>query len=120
MAIAFIVFAILFIVNIVNYNNFFVEAKKAGIEGVGGYFNSSEFSEMARKVGEAAGASDPVLYGSTILAATYTNYNGVYWYNTLNPNDVQINWIFMILMIVFGFYSIASIVASLILRKKLK
>lgn len=116
--VAFITFAILFIVNVVNYNNFFVEAKQAGIEGVGGYFNASEYNQMALKIGEKAGAADPILYGTTILNANYTNYGGVFWYNSLNPNGEHIEWAFMILMIAFAVLSASTIIAFLMIKKR--
>lgn len=59
------------------------EAQK-GLE-IGGVryqqFGADQFTELARKVGEAAGAADPVLYGKSVLESKFTLHGGTYTYN---------------------------------------
>ena len=121
LVIAFIVFVALFISSIVHYHTFYAKAKEVGLAGAGGYFKASDYNAIATQIGTEAGASDPALYGAALINANYTQYGDLYWFYTLNPNDApHINWIFMVLMIAFGLCAIVSIIASLMLRKKVK
>ena len=52
-----------------------------GFDGVGQYFAKEEFDKMAKLIGERAGATDALLYGSQKLNGSYTLRGGNYYFN---------------------------------------
>ena len=117
--IAFLTFLVLFIVNITNYMGFYETAKETGLGGVGGYFLASEYNQVALKLGEEAGAADPVLYGATLINTNYTKYGDKFWFNVLGEPPV-INWVFLILFISFGVISVCLFMISIFTRRSSK
>jgi len=59
-----------------------------GLAGVGQSFAAADYNAVATQIGEAAGASDPALYGATILNGNYVKY-GTNFYFT---GSAIINW----------------------------
>ena len=59
-----------------------------GLEGVGQKFSASEFTALAKTVGEKAGAADPVTYGTNVLNSNYTKYGAKWVFN----GAATINW----------------------------
>ena len=59
-----------------------------GLAGVGQSFAAADYNAIATSVGEAAGASDPALYGATIISSNYTKYGSNFYFN----GCAIINW----------------------------
>lgn len=59
-----------------------------GLAGVGQYFAAAEYNEIANKIGDAAGATDPAVYGATVINANYTKYGTNFYFN----GSAIINW----------------------------
>lgn len=59
-----------------------------GLDGVGQSFAKSDYNAIAKLIGEAAGADDPLLYGSNIINSNYTAYGAKFYYN----GSAIINW----------------------------
>ena len=59
-----------------------------GLAGVGQSFAASEYNDIATSIGDAAGASDPALYGATLINANYTKYGTRFYFN----GSAIINW----------------------------
>ena len=45
-----------------------------GIAGVGQSFAAADYNTVAKSIGDAAGATDPLVYGATVLNGNYTKY----------------------------------------------
>lgn len=52
-----------------------------GIEGVGQTFAKGDYDAMAKLIGDRAGASDPLVYGASVLNANYTAHGSTYCFN---------------------------------------
>ena len=59
-----------------------------GLAGVGQSFAASDYNKIATEIGTAAGASDPALYGATLINANYTKYGTSFYFN----GSAIINW----------------------------
>ena len=59
-----------------------------GLAGVGQQFSAVDFTAKATEIGTAAGASDPVTYGTNMLNANYTKYGAKWVFN----GAATINW----------------------------
>ena len=59
-----------------------------GLAGVGQSFAAADYNTIAKTIGEGAGASDPALYGATIINANYTKYGTNFYFN----GSAIINW----------------------------
>ena len=59
-----------------------------GLAGVGQSFDASQYNAVATKIGEGAKASDPALYGATVINANYTKYGTKFYFN----GSAIINW----------------------------
>ena len=59
-----------------------------GLAGVGQSFAAADYNAVATQIGEAAGASDPALYGATILNGNYVKYGTNFYFK----GSAIINW----------------------------
>lgn len=59
-----------------------------GLSGVGQSFAAADYNAIATQIGNAAGASDPALYGATLIGANYTKYGTRFYFN----GSAIINW----------------------------
>ena len=59
-----------------------------GLAGVGQSFAAADYNAVATKIGENAGASDPALYGATILNGNYVKYGTNFYFK----GSAIINW----------------------------
>ena len=59
-----------------------------GLAGVGQSFAAADYAEVAKQIGTAAGASDPSLYGATVISGNYTKYGTNFYFN----GSAIINW----------------------------
>ncbi|MBR0294971.1 MAG: MscL family protein [Bacilli bacterium] len=59
-----------------------------GLSGVGQSFAAADYNTIATQIGTAAGASDPALYGATIINANYTKYGTNFYFN----GSAIVNW----------------------------
>ena len=59
-----------------------------GLAGVGQSFDASKYNDVAKSIGDAAGASDPSLYGATVINGNYTKYGTKFYFN----GSAIINW----------------------------
>ena len=59
-----------------------------GLAGVGQSFEAAAYNDVAKSIGEAANASDPALYGATLINANYTKYGTKFYFN----GSAIINW----------------------------
>ena len=65
----------------------FTEGQK-GVAGVGQSFAAADYNEVAKAIGEKAGATDPLVYGATVLNGNYTKYGTNFYFN----GSAIINW----------------------------
>ena len=59
-----------------------------GIAGVGQSFAAANYNDVAKAIGEKAGATDPLVYGATVLNGNYTKYGTNFYFN----GSAIINW----------------------------
>ena len=59
-----------------------------GLSGVGQKFAAADYNTIATQIGTAAGASDPALYGATLINGNYTKYGTNFYFN----GSAIINW----------------------------
>ena len=59
-----------------------------GLAGVGQSFAAADYNAVATEIGTAAGASDPALYGATILNGNYVKYGTNFYFK----GSAIINW----------------------------
>ena len=59
-----------------------------GLSGVGQSFAAADYNAIATQIGNAAGASDPALYGATLIGANYTKYGTRFYFN----GSAILNW----------------------------
>ena len=59
-----------------------------GVAGVGQSFAAADYNDVARAIGEKAGATDPLVYGATVLNGNYTKYGTNFYFN----GSAIINW----------------------------
>lgn len=59
-----------------------------GLDGVGQSFAASEFDNVAKTIGEKAGAGDPLVYGGNILTNNYVKYGTNFYFK----GSAIINW----------------------------
>ena len=59
-----------------------------GLAGVGQKFAAAEFDNVAKTIGENAGAGDPLVYGGNILSANYVKYGTTFYFK----GCAIINW----------------------------
>ena len=59
-----------------------------GLSGVGQSFAAADYNTVATQIGTAAGASDPALYGATVINGNYTKYGTNFYFN----GSAIINW----------------------------
>lgn len=59
-----------------------------GLSGVGQSFAAADYNTVATEIGTAAGASDPALYGATVINGNYTKYGTNFYFN----GSAIINW----------------------------
>lgn len=65
-----------------------VSEGQKGISGVGQSFAADKYNEIANQIGTAAGATDPAVYGATVINGNYTKYGTSYYFN----GSSIINW----------------------------
>ena len=61
---------------------------QSGSQFAGQEFAASDFTAIATKIGEDAGATDPVMYGTNVLNSNYTKYGAKWVFN----GSAVINW----------------------------
>lgn len=59
-----------------------------GLAGVGQSFAAADYNAIANQIGNAAGATDPAVYGATVINANYTKYGTSFYFN----GSAIINW----------------------------
>ena len=59
-----------------------------GLAGVGQSFAAADYNAVAKSIGETAGATDPLVYGATVLNGNYTKYGTNFYFN----GSAIINW----------------------------
>ena len=59
-----------------------------GLAGVGQSFAAADYNTVANSIGDAAGATDPAVYGATVINANYTKYGTKFYFN----GSAIINW----------------------------
>ena len=59
-----------------------------GLAGVGQSFAAADYNAVANTIGDAAGATDPAVYGATVINANYTKYGTKFYFN----GSAIINW----------------------------
>ena len=59
-----------------------------GLAGVGQSFAAADYNAVAKSIGDAAGATDPLVYGATVLNGNYTKYGTNFYFN----GSAIINW----------------------------
>ena len=59
-----------------------------GLAGVGQSFAAADYNAVATEIGTKAGASDPALYGATLIGQNYTKYGTRFYFN----GSAIINW----------------------------
>ena len=59
-----------------------------GLAGVGQSFAAADYNAVAKSIGETAGATDPLVYGATVLNGNYTKYGTSFYFN----GSAIINW----------------------------
>ena len=59
-----------------------------GLAGVGQHFAAADYNDVANQIGTAAGATDPAVYGATVINANYTKYGTEFYFN----GSAIINW----------------------------
>lgn len=59
-----------------------------GLAGVGQSFAAADYNAIANQIGTAAGATDPAVYGATVINGNYTKYGTNFYYN----GSAIINW----------------------------
>ena len=59
-----------------------------GLAGVGQSFAAADYNTVAKSIGDAAGATDPLVYGATVLNGNYTKYGTNFYFN----GSAIINW----------------------------
>ena len=59
-----------------------------GLSGVGQSFAAADYNAIATQIGTEAGASDPALYGATVISGNYTKYGTNFYFN----GSAIINW----------------------------
>lgn len=59
-----------------------------GLAGVGQSFAAADYNTIANQIGTAAGATDPAVYGATVINGNYTKYGTNFYYN----GSAIINW----------------------------
>ena len=59
-----------------------------GLAGVGQSFAAADFDSVAKQIGEAAGAGDPLVYGGNILTNNYVKYGVTFYFK----GCAIINW----------------------------
>ncbi len=59
-----------------------------GLAGVGQSFKAADYNAIATQIGTAAGASDPALYGATIINGNYVKYGTNFYFK----GSAIINW----------------------------
>ena len=52
-----------------------------GLAGVGQSFAAADYNAVAKSIGETAGATDPLVYGATVLNGNYTKYGTNFYFN---------------------------------------
>ena len=65
-----------------------VSEGQKGLDGVGQKFAAAEYDAICKQVGEAAGASDPMLYGQGKIDGAYVKYGTSYYFK----GCAMINW----------------------------
>lgn len=63
-------------------------AGQKGLAGVGQSFAAADYNTVAKSIGDAAGATDPLVYGATVLNGNYTKYGTNFYFN----GSAIINW----------------------------
>lgn len=59
-----------------------------GLAGIGQHFAAADYNAIANKIGTEAGATDPAVYGATVINANYTKYGTEFYFN----GTAIINW----------------------------
>ena len=59
-----------------------------GLAGVGQSFAAADYNAVAKSIGETAGATDPLVYGATVLNGNYTKYGTNFYFK----GSAIINW----------------------------
>ena len=59
-----------------------------GLAGVGQSFAAADYNTVAKSIGDAAGATDPLVYGATVLNGNYTKYGTNFYFK----GSAIINW----------------------------
>ena len=81
-------------------------------------FYADQFTDLAKKIGEAAGAADPVLYGKSVLESKFTLHGAKYTYNMAAVIDwgTFINAVIAFLIIAVTLFVIVKV--TTVLAKK--
>ena len=86
-----------------------------GLSGVGQSFAAAEYNDVATQIGTAAGASDPALYGATVINGNYTKYGTNFYFN----GSAIINWgalinaIISFLIVAIVLFIIVKVISSI-------
>ena len=59
-----------------------------GLAGVGQSFAAADYNAVAKSIGDAAGATDPLVYGATVLNGNYVKYGTNFYFK----GSAIINW----------------------------
>ena len=84
-----------------------------GLDGIGQSFAAADYNTVAKSIGEAAGASDPMLYGSNVINGNYTKYGTNFYFNgsCLINVGALINAVITFLIIAVVLFIIVKVIA---------